>query len=283
MPSLSLSVSFIRSLSTIEVRPQSGERSLKFIPCADQVVSKIWIRYSEGKTIADLYLRTMPPAFMTLAFCDGAASISDVASREGKKHIMSVFVQHYAAVAIAALSGFVLLRLVADKTRYDKRELRKIFFEKILDVVWIEVFILLALLVSFIVGMMEFSFLSRIFLYIENFFGGLMLIGNVLPISVGFLCGGVSSRAGFIMAERLNERGKFERGKFHDLLMGWCVFSIGLCVFVLLNLVMVPLLTHTIARENFVRILTFGFAVSLAMIAYWTIFQFRSTMKSSSM
>ena len=218
----------------------------------------------------------MPPAFIALALYSGAVSISDAQSNEGKKHIMSVSVQHYAAVAIAALSGFVFLRLVVDKTRYDKRELRKIFFEKIQEVVWFEVFILLTLFVSFIVEAMEFLFILRIFLYIENFFGGLLIIGNVVPLSVLWFCTGVSTRATIIMSEHL-----YERGKFHDLLIGWCIFSIGLCVFVQLNFVMVPLLTLTTARESFIPLLTFGFAMSLAMIASGTIVRRCSPMKSS--
>ena len=211
----------------------------------------------------------MPPAFIALALYSEAVSISDAQSNEGKNHIMSVSVQHYAAVAIAALSGFVFLRLVVDKTRYDKRELRKVFFEKIQAVVWFEVFILLTLFVSFIAEAMEFSFILRIFLYIENVFGGLLLIGNVVPFSVLWFCTGVSTRATIIMSEHL-----YERGKFHDLL-------IGLCVFVQLNFVIVPLLTLTTARESFIPLLTFGFAMSLAMIASGTIIHRRSPMKSS--
>ena len=173
-----------------------------------------------------------------------------------------MFAHHYIAVAIAALSGLIFLHLVADKTKYDRSDLQESCFECIQAMVGIEVFIILALFVSFIVGSDGF------FLHIKDTYGPRTGTDSDIPISIMVFCGVVTGTAIHIKTKHLNEN-----GKFYDLL-------IGMCIFLHLNLVLTHLLYFTITIERFIWHLAFGFALFLVFSAF-AIFRCCSAMKSS--
>ena len=166
---------------------------------------------------------------------------------------------HYATVTIAALSGFIFLRLVAGKTQYDKSEPQEECFDLIQMMVGIEVFVFLAPFVLVTVG----SGGDGHFKSFIDFIGpGYLNDAGWPSVSVLWFCIAVSGYAIRFWAITAN-------GKFFDLL----IISY---VFILLNFVMVPLLTLTISIKNFTSILF----MCIYVIAY-AAFVYRFANKSS--
>ena len=172
-----------------------------------------------------------------------------------------MFAHHYIAVAIAALSGLIFLHLVADKTRCDKWEVRKICFKSIQVLAGIEALGLLALVASLNIEN------DAIFMHIKERFGPKADVEEAIPFSVIAFVGFVSIKAIDIKVKHLSEN-----GKFYDLL-------IGLCIFFLLNTMTGHLLDFTITIKHLVYHLTAGFVISLMFIAL-AITRRRSAMKS---
>ena len=176
-----------------------------------------------------------------------------------------MFAHHYIAVAIAALSGFIFLRLVAGNARvagnaqYDKSELQGIWVRNILFLGGVEAFMTLTPF------LLSFAGNDVIFKSFFDFDGARYHSDSGYPaFSVLMFCGFVSSDFVVFRNNLITEN-----DKFYDLL-------ISLCVFVQLNFVTVPLLTFAITIKHF----TSAFLVCIFII-FGALCLYRFTNRSS--